>query len=264
MTWVIGASTIFGYGAVISDVQVTFKDGTTRDILQKTYPINNFIVAGFSGSVQIGFMLLQSLSDFLQLPPGLVGTHAWDPIWVSTHWAPIAREIFNSAPPEEKRLGSRLLLVGALPTESLGLGSKIIFTRFASPNFAPEIMTKVIKLCSIGSGSRVSEYKKAIKPLLRLHSGINQAEVMNEGGWARTLMSCISRTINAHPTVGVSRHLSLLHVRHGGIYEENNDETIYPQDAVPIEIRMPNIARSYPQFEDMSKRLNINSAEAVC
>lgn len=264
MTWIIGASTFFGYGAVVSDVQVTFKNGTTRDILQKTYPISNFVVAGFSGSVRIGFMLLQSLSDFLQLPSGLEETHAWDPIWVSTNWAPIARDVFKSAPSEEKSLGSRLLLVGASPTESSGLGSKIIFTRFTSPNFAPEIMTKAIKLCSIGSGSRVSEYKRAIKPLLRLHSGINQAEVMNEGGWARTLMSCISRTINNHPTVGVSRHLSLLHVRHGGVYEENNDETIYPRDAVPIEIRMPNIARSYSQFEDMAGQLNINSAGAVC
>ncbi|WP_424208626.1 hypothetical protein [Sulfuricaulis sp.] len=264
MTWVIGASTIFGYGAVVSDVQVTFRNGTTIDMLQKAYPISNFIVAGFAGSVRIGFMLLQSLSDFLELPPGTEDTHAWDPIWVSTNWAPIAKNVFGRAPSEEKSLGSQLLLVGASPTESLGLASEAIFARFADPDFDPGIMTKAIKLCSIGSGSRISEYKRIIKPLFRLSSGILQAEVMNPGGWARTLSFSISRAINDHPRSGISRHLNLFHVRRGAIYEENNDERIYPRDGSPNEIRMPQLARGYPQFVEMARQINVSSAEAVC
>jgi len=57
MTWAAAASTIFGYGALYSDVQVTFRDGNTKDLLQKAYPVSNFIAAGFAGSVRIGFKL---------------------------------------------------------------------------------------------------------------------------------------------------------------------------------------------------------------
>ena len=63
---------MFGYGALYSDVQVTFPDGSTKDLLQKAYPLSNFIAAGFAGSVRIGFMLLDSLSQFLQLPNSTV------------------------------------------------------------------------------------------------------------------------------------------------------------------------------------------------
>jgi hypothetical protein len=54
MTWVIGASSIFDYGAMMSDVRVTFSNGRTLDLLQKAYPVGPYIVAGFAGSVRIG------------------------------------------------------------------------------------------------------------------------------------------------------------------------------------------------------------------
>lgn len=78
MTWVVAASTLYGYGALFSDVQVTFKDGHTEDILQKAHPISNFIAAGFAGSVRIGFMLLQSLHEALRLSDEDLATLAWD------------------------------------------------------------------------------------------------------------------------------------------------------------------------------------------
>src|SRR5450759_2701557 len=101
MTWVVGATSVFGYGALYSDVQVTFADGSTRDLVQKAYPLGNFIAAGFAGSVRIGFKLLQSLAVFLVLPDEALGSHASDPIWVATQWAPIARSVFEGAPPIE-------------------------------------------------------------------------------------------------------------------------------------------------------------------
>lgn len=39
MTWVCAASTIYGYGGLYSDVQVTFPDESTADLIQKAYPI---------------------------------------------------------------------------------------------------------------------------------------------------------------------------------------------------------------------------------
>jgi hypothetical protein len=80
MTWVVGATSFFGYGALYSDIRVTFSDGTNEDILQKAYPITNFIAAGFAGSVRIGFCLLQSLAESTWLPDQVESTHAWDPV----------------------------------------------------------------------------------------------------------------------------------------------------------------------------------------
>ena len=263
MTWVVGASTIWGYGVVISDVQVTFSDGTTADILQKSYPISNFIVAGFAGSVKIGFMLLESLAQFTQLPSGKEATQAWNPIWVANNWSPIAKKIFNSAPEIEKRLGSKILMLGASPNKTSGIGSKTILVRFSSPDFKPGIMTKSIKLCSIGSGSRVTEYK-TIKYLFRLQSNIHQAEVMNSGGWGRAVAFSISRELNDHPKSGISRHLNIFYVRRGLINEENNNETIFFPNGKKLNISMPPIARGYNEFLNATEKLNIKSAEAIC
>ena len=60
MTWVIGASSIFDYGAMMSDVRVTFEDGSERDLVQKAYPVGPYIVAGFAGSVRIGVIILDN------------------------------------------------------------------------------------------------------------------------------------------------------------------------------------------------------------
>lgn len=263
MTWVVGASTFWGYGILVSDVQVTFSDGTTADMLQKSYPISNFIVAGFSGSVRIGFMLLESLAQFTQLTQEQLKSQAWDPIWVSNNWWQIAKKVYDSAPVSEKRLGSSILMLGAAPKPHNGIGSKTIITRFASPDFNPGIMTKNIKLCSIGSGSRVTEYK-SIKTLFRLKSSAHGTEVSNPGGWGRAIAFSISRELNDHPRSGISRHLNIFHIRTGSIQEYNNNETIHFPNGEQLEILMPSIAQGYQDFLTKSKKINVNSAEAIC
>ena len=106
MTWVVGATSVYGYGALYSDVQVTFNGGVTRDLVQKAYPISNFIAAGFSGSVRVGFALLQSLADCTSLPDDALETQAWDPVWVATQWAPTARSVDPG--PDRRRAGAGL------------------------------------------------------------------------------------------------------------------------------------------------------------
>lgn len=199
VTWVCAASTIFGYGALYSDVQVTFPDGHTKDLLQKAYPVGNFVAAGFAGSVRIGFRLLQSLSDFVALPPEDARIMAWEPAWVSGQWAPIAKSLFDREPSSEKSLGSRILVVGASPTEACGLGAKIYFTRFASPDFQPCLMSRAIKTCSIGSGAGISEYKQHLKPHFRLAAGIHRAEIGHQNGWlARLAFRCLGPCLIIH------------------------------------------------------------------
>jgi hypothetical protein len=264
MTWVCAASTIYGYGALYSDVQVTFRDGRTADLVQKAYPLSNFVAAGFAGSVRIGFMLLQSLDEAMRLPSKILETHAWEPKWVSGNWAPIARSIFDSAPQQEKAYGAHVLMIGVSPTETCGLGPKVYFTRFASPDFRPCIMSRAIKVCSIGTGARIKEYHRTLKPLFRLTSGILNGEVMNEGGWARTLGFLISRRLADFPHAGVSRHLHVLIIRRGNILVENSDENIYPPDGSCIEIRMPQIARSYEEFLKLAEAVGHDAVGAIC
>jgi len=264
MTWVLATSTVFGYGALYSDVQVTFRDGSTRDLVQKAYPLGNYIVAGFSGSVRIGFLLLQSLSDALRISDRESASMAWDPFWVSKVWPSIARSVFNSAPQEEKALSSSILMLGVSPTESSGLGARVICTRFASPDFLPGIMARPITLCSIGSGSGVREYKRSIKPLFRLSSGILKAEIGEPGGWARQLGFSISRTLSDHPRNGISRHIHIIIVNRGSIHVETNDENIYSPDGSIVEIRMPKVARGYSEFLSLANASGHAATGAIC
>jgi ATP-dependent protease HslVU (ClpYQ) peptidase subunit len=60
---------MFDYGAMMSDVRVTFSDGSERDLVQKAYSVGPYILAGFAGSVKIGFQLIESLARFLIVPP---------------------------------------------------------------------------------------------------------------------------------------------------------------------------------------------------
>jgi hypothetical protein len=250
---------------VLSDVQVTFSDGTTRDLLQKAYPIGNFIVAGFAGSVRIGFSLLQNLAQALTLPPERWQTHAWDPAYVASRWAPQARVTFAGATEMERALGSSILIVGAHPTAAPNpWGSRIVIARLASPSFEPGVMTKTIKVCSIGSGSGVAEYKNSIKPLFRITSGLLQGEVGTRGGWGQAFAYAVSHTLNSHPRTGISRHLHVFQVRRGEIWVGNNNETIYLRDDEPIEIRMPPVARGYRQFLKMARGLGAEATGAAC
>jgi hypothetical protein len=264
VTWVCAASTIYGYGALYSDVQVTFPDGSTRDLLQKAYPLTNSIAAGFAGSVHIGFQLLQSLSDFLRLPDEDHERVGLDPRWVAREWCPLAKAIFAQASPTERALRSQLLLVGASPNEQIALGAKVYITRFSSPAFRPGIMSRPVKLCHIGSGAKVAAYKRRLKPLFRLTSGILRAEIGEPGGWARQLGFSMGRALADHPRKGISKHLHIIIIRRGTTIVGTNDEDIYPKEGSIIEFRMPPVAQNYPAFQALSAAAGHDAAGATC
>jgi hypothetical protein len=264
MTWVVAASTLFGYGALYSDVRVTFRDGTERDLVQKAYPMGNYIAGGFAGSIKLGFMLLQSLADSLAASEDEIDRVVFDPVPVAIKWSPLARSIFLSAEAEERRLGSRFLLLGISPTEACGLGAKVYFVRFASPDYQPKIMSRPIKICGIGTGAEVAAYKYSIKPLFRLTSGILKAEVRYPGGWGHELGFAIANALAWHPQSGISRHLHMIIVERGRIRVANSDENIYPADGTKIEVRMPRVAQGYEEFLAFAHAVGQNGAGAVC
>ena len=126
MTWVIGATTIFGYGVAVSDICVTLPDGTQRDLLRKIYPVGKFIVAGFSGSVRIGFDMIADLQRFLRMFEDEEEC-CWQPGWVAENWATCARDVFDRHDESVKRKGSSVLLVGVDPDkEALGGGRPVV------------------------------------------------------------------------------------------------------------------------------------------
>jgi hypothetical protein len=257
MTWVIGASSIFGYGAMMSDVRVTFSDGTTCDLLQKAYPVGPYIVGGFAGSVRIGFQMLASLAEFLIVPPNAPQPGAWEPEWVAQHWKPIAFQIFATADMLEQALRCQILLVGIsnkidpeVAANPRGVQMpRACIVRFSSPDFDPVITTRRLSVDHIGSGGGVEHYTKMMQHHFELDSESLKAEMGALGMWPKMLGHSIARVVAEQPIEGVSPHVHILVCSNGQIFTMTNDETRYPSGGgEPIEFKMSEVARSYREF----------------
>lgn len=253
MTWVIGASSLFGYGVMLSDVRVTFSNGRTADIVRKAYPVGPYIVAGFAGSVFIGFRLLQSLREFLSISPYEPEPErlAWQPEWVAHHWSSEAKKIFAICPLAEKRLRSHFLMVGVSPTEDVGAPEfrRVYIIRFSNPEFRPGFMRKAFTVCHIGTGGGVAMYKRAFRDHFRLGASSLRSEMGGPGGWASMLGHTVNIVAAEQPIESVSRHMHILVCRLGEIIEGTNNERVYPADGSgPIVFEMPKVATNYEEF----------------
>ena len=90
MTWVVGATSIFGYGVAVSDIQVTCNaSGRHMDVLKKVFPVGKYIAAGFAGDVRAGMAMVTELRNFLNLH-GIPEHECWEPRWVAGNWPPRA------------------------------------------------------------------------------------------------------------------------------------------------------------------------------
>lgn len=267
MTWVIGASPYAGgYGVMLSDIQVKLADGTTLDMLQKAYPVGNYIVAGFAGSVRIGFHLLQSLKDSLVLPPDMAAAGGFHPPDVANAWAPVAKRVFEHAPDRERALGSRLLFVGVDPIEDdfVPGRARIYVCRFASPGFHPGISTRRFSVLSIGSGSRVIAHRHALRALLRpSNNGILQFET-HPNGIAFGLSLGVSFMLLDHPQPGISPHVHVCTVTREGFQIGTNDRRSYLPDGTMRDFTMPPVARTWEQFCQMVTQLRHTPVSARC
>jgi hypothetical protein len=267
MTWVIGAASLFGYGVMLSDVRVTFTDGTTADILRKAQPVGPYIVAGFAGSVYIGYRLLQSLHDFLFIPPvPQADQQAWQPEWVAEHWSPIAKKVFRSCPPWEQRLGSQFLMVGVSPNQDMGTLQipRVYIVRFTAPHFVPGFMRRGLNVAHIGSGARVKEYTRAFREHFRYSSSSLRAENGGRNGWAQMLGSTVDMVTDEHPVSGVSPHVHVMVCRLGDFQEGTNNRRTYSADnPVPVLFEMPPVANNYAEFMQMCAERSVGAESAI-
>ena len=91
MTWIVGRALPWGYTVAVSDIRVTFDNGSEVDCLQKIYEVGPFIALGFAGSVRIGFRMVERLR---QLLGGLKPGQTWKPDVVAELWPEEARKVF--------------------------------------------------------------------------------------------------------------------------------------------------------------------------
>ena len=170
MAWIVGASTLFGYGAVISDVQVSCgASGPRMDVLQKAYSVSRCIVAGFAGDVLPGFFLVQSLRDFLNSRPPPTD-ECWDPQWVAENWPDKARRVYRQIREEYRPDGTDILMLSLKPagnSEQRVMGDAIgHLSVFRSPDFLPESKQGGRKAMSIGCGNGVEKYTTKLEELM--------------------------------------------------------------------------------------------------
>ncbi|MCB8836831.1 hypothetical protein [Aurantimonas sp. VKM B-3413] len=265
MTWVVGASSILGYGLMASDVRISFGDGTEADLLRKCFRVGPYLLAGFAGSVQIGLHLIDSLQHALHNPdqsePG-----AWRPDWVAEQWAPIAAKLFESAPSAEQDEGCQILMVGVSPNEDMGVPEfpRVYVTRFNWPDFTPSHMDKGSSVCHIGSGADVESYEAGIASFFELGSPAMMAGIQaGPTGSLAMIGSRIGRIVSEHPVPGISPHVFIDAVKLGSFWSGTNDQTQHYADGRKVEFKMPKVASSYPQFLALCQELGKASARAV-
>lgn len=263
MTWIVGAAANAGYAVGISDVRVTFADGTERDCLQKIYPMSRFIAAGFAGSVRIGFAMLNALAELLRdLPEG----SAWYPEEVADCFQDLACQVFQTAPQVEQALQSHLILLGAHPTDDMGIPgwARCSVHTLKSPAFNPQ-SAKVGEVVSIGSGSTDPRYQEALSGFSSNVLSLLQGEVMGARMGFLPLSMVVQKTIEQNPILGISPHTHICVVRRGSLELGTNDETRYPTTGEPIEIRMPPVATTWTELVQMTSSIAGATAEgAVC
>jgi hypothetical protein len=237
MTWVIGASTVFGYGIVISDIRVTNEaTGQRWDVLQKAFPVGKFIVGGFTGNVSVGLKLLDSLKHFLK-DTQPEQDECWEPEWVADEWCHQARNIFASEENRNPNVGdTHILTVGISPDESTFGNGKVCVTAFRSPSFDPETVVGGNRAISVGSGSQVERYRESLEYLISDPNLIYmQGEIGNTGGFAGVVANMIHRDVTLHPVESVSPHAHFFVIRLGQIQEQRTEG-------------MPNVATNWNEL----------------
>jgi hypothetical protein len=258
MTWVVGIASMFGYSAALSDIQVSWPGGQTLDCLQKLYPIAPFMVAGFSGSVELGFALISDLYAWLkpQVPNGgAVNTRIVIQLW----WRR-ARWIFGRGRAELQKLGTQLLVAGISPGERRGdLRPRTeVVVLSSSSGFRPRYASPMAPV-SIGSGSGVPEYAVALQNLDYLSS----AEGSFLGGFAAGVGLHASLALWSNPRPGVSSYLHLGLARLGEAKVLPLRQSKPGPTGLPVDDPMPAVTSSWGEFNRLAQSKGLRASAAL-
>jgi hypothetical protein len=250
-------ASMFGYSAALSDRQVSWPGGQTLNCLQKLYPIAPFMVAGFSGSVELGFSLINDFCAWLkpQVPAGgAVNTRVVVQLW----WRR-ARWIFGRGRADLQRQGTQILVAGISPSERRGdlrPRTEVIILS-SSDGFVPRHANPMAPV-SIGSGSDVPEYNAALQNLDYLLS----VEGSLLGGFAAGIGLHASLALWSNPQLGVSSYLHL------GLAQLGEAKVLPLRQSKPgpnglsIDDPMPAVASNWEEFSRLARGSGLRASAA--
>jgi hypothetical protein len=252
MTWVIGAGSFLGHGIMISDIRISFSDGTEADLLRKAYTVAPYIIAGFAGSVRIGMELIDSLIVACRGTPK--GTY-FPPEEIATGWQPHAAEIFAKSDEAEKKCQSHILLVGLTPQSRANQPPipNVSLITLKSPDFVPSVVAyaeAASQVSHIGSGAHLQLYKDLANEFFGV--GGYGAEALQSTGplmpgvnmWIAMFSHLAHRRLSEQAVPGISPHLHMHISRIGEIVWSKNDIV----ENGEVKFQMPEVASNYEQF----------------
>jgi hypothetical protein len=187
LTWVFGTATeFFGTAICVADIQVTIGEGEERemiDCLQKVYPLEQNVVAGFAGNVQVGFSMLAALQEVVREVVGEYGEPA-DFDHVLERFSPFAARVWGGLGLHLRKGGCELLVAGASQAPRMLYNSHPHVVRMRAPTFEVDEIPRGT-WGSIGSGADVAGYRAELERLgSEDNSGALQMEVGRPGGFA--------------------------------------------------------------------------------
>jgi hypothetical protein len=138
LTWVFGTATDFiGTAICVADIQITLQGGETIDCLQKVYPVDRNLVAGFAGNVEAGFEML----GVLQHVAHQVASESGQPVDIGRVLEKATSTLskaYAALAPSLHVGGSELLVAGASFASEMSYNSAPRVARMRAPSFAVE------------------------------------------------------------------------------------------------------------------------------
>jgi len=267
MTWVIGAIGSHDRVVGVSDIQVMWGN-QTEDCLQKLHHVGPYMVYGFSGSVELGFMMLDDLKEFLRVNEAQERI-AWKPDWVAWKWHKRARAVFHNARKELKEKGCNIILLGVYPNEDPkappswdGLPYIIVMN---GPKFVPACHEDLWGYYSIGLGR--SHYAEEIEDIKSMETDPLAHFVDGNGNIVRTSLNipiaAIFTALREKPVVGVSKDLHICIIQNGKVSIEGHSVEAAKVGFRITRKRFP-VASSWKEFQAICATRNQNTSQAVC
>jgi hypothetical protein len=233
-------------------------------MLQKIYPVAPLLMAGFAGSVEIGFAMIEDMRRSLQLAPGRV----WHPRIAFWKWWRRGRRIFQLAPRHLQQSGCSILMVGVSPAAIAafstfpprGFYAHSYAVVMRSPSFTP-VFVPWNEWGAIGSGT-AHEAARNLAQYLTVDAfmGLDQA---GSGTAAVAVATMVAESILKHPLSSVSEALQIGLVSSGGfrllrpVLKERSD---MPN---PREIAHERLVTNWPEFVHKAHSLGLASVEAI-
>lgn len=259
MTWVLGSGVPFGYGALIADVRASWGADVCLDRLQKIYPVGPGLMAGFAGSVAVGFSMIGFMQRRCCAPPGTlypVKRIAW-------HWHRFARWLWTEAvKPELKPLGCELMIVGVSPEQN----GPFLFSNAVKMK-APEFNLEIVKAWtwgSIGDGAShaaVADYTN-IDTFWDVWA---RGEISSPGGAAFAAAHSVARDLETRPMASVSPILQIGVVRADSHVVKNLRRERHGawSAATEADPEPGELITSWTEFREAAQSLGLQASAAV-